>query len=329
MSRIRFVIVAVVALALLVAGIWYVTGRSEDRETVRVERGSLDVTIETVGSIQATGATTIRALRGGAIETLGVKAGDVVAEGDIVLLLDMMPFDRAVANSERDLEQAEFALQLAEADANEDAENAELRLGVLNAAQRVERAEIALSDAIESRRSAVVVSPGAGTVLEVLVRSGDAVSSNQAVVRIAAPTDLMIVADVDELDLPNVALGAEASFRLDAFPASELSGRVVSTGPQARQQGGATVFATEIEYDPPADLDIRPGMNADVTIVTAVRDDVLLIPDAALRTVGDRSFVIVETGGDTEEREITLGYRGGGQVEVVSGLADGELVVLR
>ncbi|HYI15224.1 MAG TPA: efflux RND transporter periplasmic adaptor subunit [Thermomicrobiales bacterium] len=319
----------VVSVLLIAAGVWFFTQQGDEQTTALVERGSIDVTIQTVGILQATGAMTLRAAQSGSIEILGVNAGDDVAEGDIVILLDMEPFERAVRNAERDLEQAEFALQAAEVQAADDASNAELRLEVLAAAGRVERAEAAVSDAMNARRNAVITSPRAGTVIEMLVRAGDVISANQPVARIATPDDLTVVADVDELDLPNVAPGAEARFRLDAFPASELIGQVVSTAPQARQQGGATVFATEIEFDPTGDLDLRPGMNADVTIVTAARDDVLLIPEAALRTVGDRSFVVVVTGDGTEEREVELGYRGSGRVEIVAGLVEGERVVIR
>jgi RND family efflux transporter MFP subunit len=241
----------------------------------------------------------------------------------------MEPFDRAVNDAERALEQAEFALQAAEQQADASSDDVSLRLEAVAAASRVESAKVAVADANEARRNAVIISPRAGTVIEVLVHSGDVVSANQPIARIATPDDLVVVADVDELDLPNVATGAEAHFRPDAFPATELTGQVASTAPQARQQGGATVFSTEIEFTPPGDLDLRPGMNADVTIVTAARDDALLIPEAALRTVGDRSFVVVVRDGGTEEREVELGYRTGGQVEVASGLDEGERVVLR
>ncbi|HBY44809.1 MAG TPA: hypothetical protein DEG70_00940 [Chloroflexi bacterium] len=69
-------------------------------------------------------------------------------------------------------------------------------------------------------------------------------------------------------------------------------------------------------------------MNADVTIVTASRQNVLLIPQRALKTVGDRSFVTVRTPQGNTDREVILGYRSQGNVEVVSGLTDGEVVVL-
>jgi RND family efflux transporter MFP subunit len=326
----RRLIGALVAVALVAVGaIWYFAGRDDDRVTAVVQRGSIDVTIQTVGTLQATGATTVRSTRAGAVELLGAQAGDRIEAGDIIVVLDMTPFDQAVSDAERALEQAEFALQAAEQQAATDEANNALRLEVLTAGERVERARSALDTAVDARRAAVITSPRAGTIIELLVRENDAVSTNQPIARIATNADLRVVADVDELDLPNVEAGAEARFRLDAFPSSELIGSVVSTAPQARQQGGATVFATEIRFEPVDDLDLRPGMNADVTIVTAARESVLLIPEAALRTVGDRSFVVVATGDGDEEREVQLGYRGSGQVEVVSGLTEGERVVLR
>jgi multidrug efflux pump subunit AcrA (membrane-fusion protein) len=142
------------------------------------------------------------------------------------------------------------------------------------------------------------------------------------------PGALELLADIDELDLPNVGPGAEARFRLDAYPATEITGVVMTTSPVAREQGGATVFTATISYGASEDLDLRPGMNASVTIVTAERDNVLLIPERALTTVGERSFVSVVADGEVTEREVVLGYRANGQVEVVEGLDEGERVVL-
>lgn len=327
MSR---VLLALVVIALVAsAAFWWWAQRATDVETAVVERGSIDVTIETVGTIQAPGAAIARAAVAGTIETLGVSAGDEVASGDIVAIFDRRRFERALDDAEAALTRAEYALQLAESRSEETPDDQSLRLEALAAAQRVEEARRAVEDAQTALDSAVILAPEAGTVIELPVSVGDSVGAEQPIARIAGETALRLVAEVDELDLPNVGRGASVEYRLDAYPERELGGTVVSTAPQARLQGGATVFATTIEIEVPADLDVRPGMNADVTIVTASREGVLLIPERALRTVGERSFVRVQTNGGDEEREVVLGYRSEGHVEVVDGLVEGDVVVLR
>lgn len=318
----------ILALAVIIVAI-AVRSRADTADTAEVVRGSIDVTIQTVGTIQATEASIVRSAVPGTVEILGAAPGDVIREGDILVVLDQRPFTRAVAEVQAQLVQAEFALQLAEYRAGEAPDDEARRFDVLAAADRVSRAERSILDAEEQQRRSVILAPRSGTIIELTVRQGDAVGANQILARIAQPDDARLVADVDELDLPNVAPGATARFRLDAYPATEITGVVLTTSPVARQQGGATVFSTTIQIELPDGIDVRPGMNADVTIVTDAREDVLLIPERALRTVGTRSFVLIEEDGSRSEREVTLGYRGQGQVEVVAGLAEGERVVLR
>jgi RND family efflux transporter MFP subunit len=326
----RRIVLGIIALVAVSAILFLVVrGRDGETETAIAQRGSIDVTIQTVGTIQVPNAPIVRASIGGVIAELGTSAGDRVTAGDILAVLDLEPLERAVTDAENQLVQAEFALQLAEYRASQNPVDRSLQFEVLAAGERVSRAERAVADAERARRSAVIVAPVDGTVIEVQVRRGDAVGQNQPVARIATPNDMRLVADVDELDLPNVSPGAVVRIRLDAYPATELEGQVLSTAPIARQQGGTTVFATTVTFAVPDDLDVRPGMNADVTIVTDARDDILLIPERALRTVGNRSYVEVDAGTEIIEREVTLGYRGQGQVEVVAGLSDGERVVLR
>jgi RND family efflux transporter MFP subunit len=329
MNRRHLLMVAAAAAIVVALAVIFVRDRTDTTTTAAVTRGSIDVTIQTVGTIQVPDASVVRSRTVGTVSTLGARPGDEVDEGDILVILEQEPFNRSIADAEGQLLQAEFALQLAEYRASEAPDDEARRFEVLAAADRVARAERGVADARLQQRQSVMTAPHGGTVIEVQVRPGDAVGANQPVARIAQASDLRLIADVDELDLPNVAPGASARFRLDAYPARELAGEVRSTAPVARQQGGATVFATTIWFQEPADLDVRPGMNADVTIVTEAREDILLIPERALRTVGTRSFVMVVDGGESREREVTLGYRGQGQVEVVSGLVEGERVVLR
>lgn len=324
----KWVVVALGIVALVAAVIWW-RGRGAAPGAAVATRGTIDVTIQTIGTLQAAGVQTARAQTGGAVVQLGVAAGDVVAAGDIVALLDRAPYERALADAERRVSDAEFTLQLAERRAADNPNDNQARTDAVAAGESVAAAQRALQDARDNLNRTAILAPIGGSVLELQIRVGDVVNGQQSIATIAPPASFEIRADVDELDLPNVRPGATARFRLDAYPANELTGVVVATAPQARQQGGATVFTTTINFTAPPDLDLRPGMNAAVTIVTAAREGVLLIPERALKSVGERTFVTVVIGGKRQEREVTLGYRGGGQVEIVRGVAEGEAVLLR
>lgn len=319
----------VVGLIVLGALIWWLGFRGAPTETVEVQRGSIDVTIQTIGRVQSTGSTTVRAQTSGEVAIVAAGAGDFVVAGDILVQLDTEPLERARNAAMQGLEDAEFALQLAQRQVSENPDDENFTLAVLQAGQRVESAERALNDAEEALRNAVILAPRDGVVLEMLVGAGDVVNRTQPGAILYTRDDLEVIANVDELDLVNVEPGAAATVRLDAYPAQEIEGAVVATAPLAREQGGATVFPTTISIDIPDGLDIRPGMNADVTIVTEARDEALLVPQQAIRTVGERAFVTIVENGDRTEREVLLGYRSGGQVEVVSGLSEGDRVTLQ
>ena len=319
----------VAALIVLGALIWWLGFRDAPTETVEVQRGSIDVTIQTIGRVQSTASTTVRAQTSGEIAIVAAGVGDFVVAGDILVQLDTEPLEGARNAATQGLEDAEFALQLAKRRASENPDDENFTLAVIQAGQRVGSAEKALNDAEEALRNAVILAPRDGVLLEILVGAGDVVNRTQPVAILYTRDDLEVIANVDELDLVNVNPGAAATVRLDAYPAQEIEGAVVATAPLAREQGGATVFPTTISIDIPEGLDIRPGMNADVTIVTEARDDALLVPQRAIRTVGERAFVTVVENGDQTEREVLLGYRSGGQVEVVSGLSEGDRVTLQ
>lgn len=328
MNRVRFLIALIVIGVIILVG--YVLLRSDpDETTAVVERGSIDVMIDTVGTIQLRNAQPLRTTVAGTVAALGAEPGDIVAEGDILVLLDQNELEQRVMNAEQLLEAEEFILQFAEARLADDEVSIDLQQAVVDALGRVELARDALETAREQRNAGAVLADRSGAVLEFFVSPGEIVIESQPVAQIYAIEELVLVVDVDELDLPNVRPGASVRFRLDSFPANEVDGTIISTAPQAVQRGGATLFLAEVRFSVPADLDIRPGMNADVTIVTDLRDDVLLVPESALRTVGRRAFVVVEREGNFEEVEVILGYRSTGIAEVVEGLEEGDRVLLR
>src|SRR6187549_1061171 len=115
MSR-RSVALALLGALVLVIGILLVARwlRPSPPETTVVARGSIDVTIQTVGVIQPLSTTSIDAKSAGVVKQVAVRVGDRVSAGDIVVMLDPDSFNRQVTAAQDQLESAEFSLQLAE-----------------------------------------------------------------------------------------------------------------------------------------------------------------------------------------------------------------------
>ena len=219
----KWIIVLLVLLALA-GGIWWYRGRGSSVATATAARGSIDVTIQTIGMLRASDSAIVRAKESGIVAQLGAVTGDLVAQGDILVLLERTPFERAVADADRRLTDAEFALQLAETHAAGSPDNEQTRLDALTAGETVDAARRVLDDAQHALDSTAILAPASGRLLDLPLKVGDSIADEQLVATIGRPSAFEIVADVDELDLPNVAPGAQARFRLDAFPGSELAG---------------------------------------------------------------------------------------------------------
>lgn len=322
------VVVAALVILFVVIALYVRLRDNASTDTAPVERGQLEVVIETVGRLSPQEAATVHAEASGRVATVAVAVGDQVSVGDVVVELSPESFDNAIRQAEEQLERAEQGLNIAEQNRSEP-ETPEQLATRLEAEQRVRDAERALTQAEENKQKSLILAPEAGTVLEVHTSDGATISAGVPVVTIANLRNMKLDIQIDEIDIPLVTSGMPATFRLDAYPAVEIEGVVQRLSPVAQTSGGATTFPATIEFDAPEDLLLRPGMNANVRVQTAVRENVLLVPEQALRTVGNRVFVEVVNGNDTEEREIVIGLRSQGMVEVASGLMEGEQVVLR
>ncbi len=314
---------AVIALAVIVAS---VTG-SGGPETAVVRRGRLEVTIETTGHLTPRDPLVVHSPASAQAKLVAVSVGDVVQAGDVLVQLDPKPFQDAIDKAEDALRSAETALNLAEQQGGSNPSPQQLA-DRLAAEQRVRDARQARDAARQALANSLILSPESGTVIDLKVADGAPVASGAPIAEVADLSKLDLVVNLDEIDLPHVVVGAHASFTLDAYPGQEIEGTIARIAPSADTTGGTTTFPATVRFTPPPDIALRPGMNADVSIQTAARENVLLVPERALRTVGRRTFVTVQVDGRQEEREIQTGLRSGGMVEVVSGLAEGERVVL-
>lgn len=169
-----------------------------------------------------------------------------------------------------------------------------------------------------------VHSPVDGFVVEKNVVAGAAVAAGERLYRIAALDAVWIEADVYRDDVIRVAAGQPAAITLPYLPGGPLSGRVAYVYPTQDPESRTSRIRIAL---PNADLALRPGMLADVSLTVPLGER-LAVPAAAVLYTGPRRLVFVDLGaGQLAPREVRLGARAGDHYEVLSGLVDGDVVV--
>lgn len=228
---------------------------------------------------------------------------------------------RGVVNSARSaLSQAEA--ELSRVTANPDKSDVTVReAAVTQAKARVDLLKNRIADT-------TLRSPVSGTISKILVSKGEVVSPGLPVAVITPEEDIQIVVDIYEGDISkvNVGNGVKASFV--AFPQEEFEGEVVFINPTGKLMDGVIYYEIKIVLDKYPEK-ILTQMTVDVTIRTAEKENVLLLPERSIRRKEGKQFVTILENGEKIEKEIIIGLRGEGRmVEVVSGVAEGEKIII-
>jgi multidrug efflux pump subunit AcrA (membrane-fusion protein) len=140
--------------------------------------------------------------------------------------------------------------------------------------------------------------------------------------------------DVPETDVVKVKVNDEAEITLDALgPDVKFKGKVLTVDPASTEIQDVVYYAVKVAIEDSGNETIKPGMTADVLVSTDSRSNVLFIPSRAVltRTETDEKYVrVLLKDGKVEERTVKLGLKADdGKVEVLSGLNEGEEIVLR
>lgn len=240
---------------------------------------------------------------------------------------------------------AQEQLKLVEAGAREEVKKA--------ARAAVKQAEADLRHIQAQLQNTVVTAPISGKVLRKHLDIGDVVSIYlpQPLFTIADTSRLRVRAEVDETDIRKLKVGQEASVTADAYPGRSFQGKVVEIGEVLGKKGirsenpaemlDVKVLETKIELDPafshqpsavslPAPVPLLPlGLTVDVMIIAAKKEGVLTIPLQAVRREGGEAFVTMKANGSYTPRKIVTGLEDDDSVEVISGLQEGEIVLVK
>jgi len=179
----------------------------------------------------------------------------------------------------------------------------------------------------------ILKSPVDGRVIEVSKKEGETISSfgSSPFIYLLPPEPFQIEIDIPETDIVKVKLGDPCKINLDALPEINFSGKVIEIDPAETVIGGVVYYKTEISFngDEQEMKKVKPGMTANVDIISASKKDVLIIPRMAVIEKDGKKIVRLLQGKDKfEEVEVQLGLRGNqDKVEVISGLKEGDSVI--
>ena len=352
------VIVAVAAIAAL--AVWLLSDSKKEEkitfDTAAVAPANIMNSITATGTIEPVTSVTVGTQVSGIVSKLFVDYNSVVKKGQVIAELDKTNLMSQLNTAKTQLATAQSQLNYQTANykryktlfekglvAADDFDNAKLsytqaKEQVVSAKEEVQRAQTNLG-------YATITSPIDGVVLSKSVEEGQTVAasfSTPELFTIAQDlTNMQVVADVDEADIGDVKEGERVSFTVDAYPDDTFEGEVKQVRQEATTSNNVVTYEVVISA-PNADLKLKPGLTANVTIYTAERKGVLSVPSKALRftpqkeTVGKMKIVDAANaknkvwtieGNSIVAHKVNIGMTDGTNTQIVGGIAEGTKVV--
>lgn len=311
----RRVLIVGIGFFALVAGLWFWKGRSGSDvprfRTAQVEQGDIRVAISATGTLSALSTVDIGSEVSGKVTEVLADYNDRVRKGQIIARIDPSTFeaqiaqgDATIASARANLQTAQAALRNAELDYGRKSSLVQQKLisrGDLDqalAARDQARAQVAAAGAQIRQQQAstqnfrlnlgrtVIFSPVDGVVLSRSVEPGQTVAASlQAPVLFKIAEDLVrmeIVLAVDESDIGQVKQGQAVSFTVDAFPDRQFRGEVSQVRLSATNTNNVITYPVVVAVDN-SDEVLLPGMTTNAEIEVSRRDNILKVPNAAMR----------------------------------------------
>jgi len=344
----RVGLVVLLATTVVAAGSWFAwqqlaAGGDEtgDRVFTTPERRTMASTVLATGIVRLRvgGEVRVGSQLSGIVEQLNVEVGSHITKGDVIARIDARGLEARLAQARAQVAVQQQELRLAEADL---ARTEKMDAQKLVAESQVEDARIAVDAATarleKARRDAAVVetdlgyavirSPISGTVASVSTQEGETVAAaftTPTFATIIEDDALELIAMVDETDIGGVAIENPVTFTVEAYPADEHSGVVARIAPKGTIISGVVNFEVMIRITSPATL-LKPDMTANVSVLTAERQT-LVVPSSAVLREGAERYVMVETPAGLERRGVSVGTRDSAYSEIRQGLETGDRVL--
>ena len=358
--RISKIWIAVVVIVIVAVAAWAMSGGKKEEDInfkeEKVGLKTLQNSVTATGTIEAVTSVTVGTQVSGIVNKLYVDYNSQVKKGQVIAELDKTNLLSELNTAKANLASAQSSLNYQAANMEryktlykkglvsaDEYENALLtyrqaKEQVASSRENVQRAQTNLG-------YATITSPIDGTVISKSVEEGQTVAASfntPELFTIAKDlTNMQVVANVDEADIGNVKEGDRVTFTVDAYPDDTFEGTVKQVRLEATTTNNVVTYEVVISA-PNADLKLKPGLTANVTIYTQERSGVLAVANKALRftptkeTVG-KDMKIVDCKGKNKvwtlngntltAHPVTIGQSDGINTEITKGLKQGDKIV--
>lgn len=295
-----------------------------------VERGSIVSTISTASTIEAERQVTIHAESTGRLVDLTVEEGDKVKKGQVIARIRFDAQSNSLVRANTSLEKARVDFNRAERLYNDRVIGEEEFLKARNA---LEVAELDLSDRSREMRNTKVTAPFDGTITQRKVTAGAFVNNGAELLTIVDFSTLVARVFVPEKQLDRIQVGQSAEVVGKAARGRRGEGKVLRIAPTIDASTGTVKVTVSMPTAATPAESFLPGMYAEVTLTTDSRNDVLLVPKAAVVRDEEQTYLFTLAGdasaGFTGKRvRVETGLTDPERIEIVKGLGAGEPVIL-
>lgn len=331
--------VTIGVIAVVIIGIFVAIGVNNKKksETVYVKtsnvvKGNIQSYLSTTGIVKSQDMKEYYGIQG-KVDTVSVKVGDEVEEGDVLVKYQIQDLENAVKQAQLQYENAQLQLE----EARNQSDNAQLpgqevsEQKIKQLENSVELAKLGLEAAEDnaSKNSGTIVATNEGIVTSLNVEDGGVDTMTMPAVVVQSLKDLKMDLSVGKYDASSVKLNQKAIIK---NLGNKYNGKVSFIAPAAEKPKNSTVTDASVSVEikiSEENPDLMVGLESDVDILLSEANGVLKIPAECVKTdKNGKSYVLVVKENTAIEKQVTLGIQSDTEVQIIKGLAVGEKVVI-
>lgn len=296
-------------------------GRAVTVEMAEVTTRELQSSVRAVGTLEAEASATLRAEVPGQILEVHFEEGEPLKKGNPLYSIEATVLEAEVNEARANAERSEAALKRAE-----ELFAKQLISGTdYDAARANYNVDVARLRSSQARLSKTVIrAPFDGFVGIRRINVGDYTTVGQQLVDVVQLDPLRVAFSVPETLLPKVQPDQPVAVSVDAYPGEIFSGKITAVAPKTEVQGHSLEVRAVL---PNKHLKLRPGLFVRIDVSLGVKPNAIMIPEQAIWPLGQDKIVYVVEDGKAFQRKVRIGDRQPGEVEIVDGLAPGEIIV--